>query len=250
MKFKQFLWEESHRTPIEVEDVESLLKAHCKDALKHFETPIWRGTRNSSADAYLIHGEADSATGRRSKNTTNYYTNIMDKFLPYFGYPKRSKSIICGNNDNKDYAESFGSVYAIFPYDGVPIGVCQSHDLWQTDRFKIGKHPDNNRIDDWNDIFRHYGLLSANYEDFKDSLEEAMSEDTPKGHDLLKWFGPPEKIDTVFAEAYSPENLHLELTNSAHINAIPGAHELWIGGKCIAIHQYTWKKMMEQRESA
>jgi len=244
MRFKEFLLAEEeaarYKKSIPARDVEKMLNEHCKDAMKLFHRPIWRGM-TSGSDAMIIHGEAG---GRTSANTSNYYTVIMDKFLPYFGYPKRSKSIICANNENKDYTRGFGARYAIFPYDDVSIGVCQSYDLWETPSFKIGKCPDKRSIESWNSFYRRNGLSPDSWEEFKDSLEEKMQGDSEESHNLLEWFGPIEKISSVFEQAYSPENLGLELTNSANIDKIRGSHELWIGGPCIAISQDVWDEMM------
>lgn len=73
-----------------------------------------------------------------------------------------------------------------------------------------------------------------------------MQEDTFHGEELMKWFGPPEKIRSHFEKAYSPENLHLELTNSAEIENFDGERELWISGKCIALRRDVWEAYLEE----
>jgi hypothetical protein len=246
VRFKEFLQESSHRNEIDIQEAKKLLETHCKDAMKNFGAPMWRGSRNMHYDAMLIHGEADSATGRKSANTSNYYTVLMDKFLPYFGYPKRSKSIICANNSNKEYAYSFGNVYAIFPFDNVSIGVCESYDLWTTSKFTIGNDPRERGIEEWNTYFKMEKFSSDSWEYFKESLEEAMDEESPRAEKLRKYFGPPEKIESVFRKAYSPENLKLELTNSDNIDNVEDSRECWIGGKCIALAHDVWKEMLKE----
>jgi hypothetical protein len=242
MRFKEFLQEASHRTDISVEKAWELLEANCKDALKNFTRPLWRGTRRAREEAYLFHADANEE-GRTSANTTNHYTIIMDKFLPYFGYPKRSKSIILASNGNLDYAKVFGQVYAIFPYDGIEIGVCQKHELWYTTPFKIGNDPTARGFEDWNIHFHSLGLSDNSWEDFKDSLEEKMQADG----ELMQWYGPLEKIQSVFQKAFDPESIHTELSDSASIRHVPGPRELWISGKCIGLSFDTWKQLKKEK---
>lgn len=245
--FKQFLQEASHRTDISVEKAWELLEVNCKDALKNFKLPLWRGTRKAREDAYLFHPGDEAAPGRTSANTTNYYTVIMDKFLPYYGYPKRSKSIILGNFENLAYIQEMGNVYAIFPYDGVEIGVCEDYDLWETAEFAIGNYPVKSSIRAWNNFFREHKLSEDSWEDFRDSLEEAMADGKPYAQQFLKWFGPPEKIEEIFKKAYSPETLNTELSDSASIRHVPGARELWISGNCIGLSLDTWKQLKKEK---
>jgi len=236
--------EGDHKRDISIEKALDLLKANCWSALEHVDTPLWRGTKKSSEDAYFIHGEAGE-TGRESANTTNHYTILMDTFLPYYGYPLRSKSIIFANNANYDYASSFGKSYAVFPYDSESIGVCQKYDLWQTEAFRIGQYPGAKTFSDWNYFWSNYGISSASWKEFERTLTEKMAEeDTIRGQDFRKWFGPPEKLRSVFEKAFSPENLHLELTNTENVYDIEGEHELWMSGKCIAIKKNVYHDIL------
>lgn len=258
MRFKEFLAEAKHKRVVDMADIEQLLHTHCKDAMKLFHRPLWRGM-TGGADAFILHGEAGD---RVSKNSANYYTVIMDEFLPKLGYPRRGASIICANDENRDYIRGFGEPYAIFPFDGVPIGVCSGYDLWET-RFAIGRHPGRKTIESWNELFSRYGLDSSSWDDFEDSLRYEMTETwaegegegsdeenslrREKGGELLEWFGPPEKIRAVFEKAYSPMNLDLDLVTSEGVDKFRGRREVWIGGKCIAIDRDIYNEMLKDQ---
>ena len=108
-----------HRQPISQEQAVSLLRTACRDALRHIDIPIIRGF-SGDAPLYRLEG---SQGERQSRSNEHYHTIIMDQFLPLEGYPKRCESIVCGNWLNLQYAGDYGATYAIFPFDGVPIGV-------------------------------------------------------------------------------------------------------------------------------
>ncbi len=237
MKLKELLNEARHREDISIEKAIELIRANCKDALKNVENPMWRGFRGRE-DAYLIQADLGE---RASKNTSNYYTIILDKFLPKQGYPKRSKSIICGNNKNLDYAEGYGAVYALFPYDGVPIGICHERDIWETKRFVIGDAPRARSIEDWNSVFERSALSDDTYENFKEDIIKHM--DIHPGSEIEQIFKRPENIDMYLEAAYSPGSLNFDLTTTAMMDQYEDKdRECWLGGKCVAIQYGTWKK--------
>ena len=250
MRFKEFIREARHREDISIEKTMELLEANCKDAMENFDSPLWRGSRQMSEESYLVTGEAG---GRRSANTQNYYTLILDHFLPNYGYPKRSKSIICANNSNRGYAMGYGTLYAIFPYDGVKIGVCPDKDMWYT-HVTVGEAK-TKMIKDWNEIFRSLDINDDSYVDFKNSVISTMNSDKMKnGHHsgvlyLLDAFGSnPTKVETVLKDAYNPEGMKMHLATSADIGKYEDkAREIWISRKCIAIRADIWEKMSDDR---
>ena len=67
---------------------------------------------------------------RRSANTLNYYTFIMDNSKKWSKYPKRSKSVICSSIEfNLRYMDDPEN-YIVLPKNGAKIGECSSDDLW------------------------------------------------------------------------------------------------------------------------
>jgi hypothetical protein len=111
----------------QIDSVIEQLKEKCSVALSIFSTPIWRGFQNHTQPIVI----ADPSTGvRKSQNTTNYFTSLIDS-SPYMkGWPKRSKSFICSTSN---YAGEFGKTYAIFPVDNARIAVCPGFDIWEID---------------------------------------------------------------------------------------------------------------------
>jgi len=249
MRFKEYLEEAKHRTDISVEKAIELLKEHCKDGLKNIETPCWRGSKGAYEEAYIIHAEKGN---RESKNTTNYYTLIMDHFLPAEGYPLRSKAMIFGNYPQHNYVSSFGNVYAVFPFDGVKIGMCEDFDLWKT-KISIGNNAEAIDITYWNDIFEHARVDASSYQDMKNSLISIINASDPTGSGnkdfaiskIKEIFGKPQNIEMMLKKAYSPEDMGLKLVTSKNIPK-GERHELWVSGKCVALSQATWEKVVKQ----
>lgn len=86
---------------------------------------IYRGMKGTSP--YII---GNGSTGeRKSKNTYNFYTTLIDNFLPQWKpYPKRSKSFICTTDST--VAFGYGRLYVVIPLDLQPIGICPAEDFW------------------------------------------------------------------------------------------------------------------------
>lgn len=246
MRFKEFIREAKHREDISIEKAVELLEEYCSEAYKHFDEPLWRASKRMTEDAYLVNGEEGNRT---SANTQNYYTLIMDHFLPDLGYPKRSKSIILGNTENLEYVEAYGTVYAIFPYDGVKIGVCEHQDLWHT-QIKVGHEENKMKLPQLNSRFEEANLDESSYQDFKNSIISAINDKTSDNWIVQGMFGKdPSKVESILREAYSPDSLNLNLATSANIQKYDDkGRELWIGGKCIAIKRSTWLRMMDERK--
>jgi hypothetical protein len=135
-KFKNFLFEyddmayrKTRSASIEKEsELLKMLSSDYTDAVKAFNNgnKIFRGT--SSTDDYMI---TDPSIGTRiSANTYNYYTLVIDNSSAWKAYPKRSKSIIC--TSSPEYADEYGTIYAVFPINGSKIGVCSDEDFWDS----------------------------------------------------------------------------------------------------------------------
>lgn len=93
----------------------------------------FRGISPNTEDVYY----SKNPSNRRSANTTNYFTSIVDGYLPEWKpYPNRSDSFICSTGDS--YASSFGTICKIIPADpNALLGVCPSPDIWDSFRVQI-----------------------------------------------------------------------------------------------------------------
>ena len=253
--FKQYLSESQYK--VEVDDVFKVFRNNCQEFLAGTPShPLVRGMTLSETPL-IIHGEAGSRT---SANTENYYTIFLDHTLPPLGYPKRSKSIICGNWDNKGYAESFGDIpFAIIPFDGVKIGVCPGFDMWETRLpadAAINKNngPRSLKIDNLNNAMKRVGVPETTFAEivkYIEGLFDIADKELDSDKRYLIQFFNKGKVKENLEEAYS-EKMGFELETPRTINSINRRRELWIGGKCLAIPlaQYaeTLNEFLNQKE--
>jgi hypothetical protein len=162
--FKKFL-EEVQYDEMDLDAAIKIINTKCKDAfwMIHSNTPFYRGDPNvpESVDDMGFAIADPSKTERKSANTTNHYTVILDNIHSMREYPKRSKSFICTTSRLKarDFAKQ-GNPYVIIPFDKVDIGVVNSSDLWDTEIeiFESRLRP----IDRFNKLWYHMGLPADN----------------------------------------------------------------------------------------
>ncbi len=219
----------NHRQPITAEHAVTLLSSACRDALRHIDIPIVRGF-SGDEPLYRLEG---SQGERQSRSIEQYHTIVMDEFLPREGYPKRRESIICGNWLNLQYAGDYGATYAIFPFDGVPIGVTYGHDLLET-RIGMG-HLRNRRalsVLEWNQVFLDIGLGDQSYAAFGADIHRLRA----TGGDIDTLFPAGLEVDDVLRETYSSSAMRLQIVTPATIATIQDRQrEMWFSGPCVAV---------------
>lgn len=108
------------------------------DRLNH-DAGIYRGIRNFNKTYALV---KPSQVKRKSRNTSNIYTALMDILPSWREWPKRSLSIICSSSVG--YAarysgppispdwESVGAVYCVLPKNESRIAICSADDIWNS----------------------------------------------------------------------------------------------------------------------
>ena len=235
-RFRDFLLEAKveYKQELSVERAAELIKAHCTDALKHADIPLVSGKKKATAAAYLLQGELGQ---RESANTSNHYTIIMDEVLPALGYPKRSGSIILGNYANLDYVEDYGTVYAILPFDGSPIGVCPRFDIWHT-QVNIGASFDN--LERWNEFFEGAGVPDYTFADMVTYLEEVLEDPYDSNFAKVSDVFVKGKVEKQLRAAFDPKHAGFQLaaTKNIYTRFANAPRELWIGAKCVAVRLY------------
>ena len=179
MKFHQFLLKESAKDPdvhIAFKDLErymkdcdihtafDVIKKHC--SMKYYLYRGFETAKYDTNDFFII----DTKKGKRSsKNTTNYYTvildNIFDTVPSYKYFPKRSESIIC--TTSKMTASHYGTPYVILPFKETILGSVTEDDIWRKDVTINGY---TFKINEWNDIFEAMDL-EEDYRSFVNKLE-------------------------------------------------------------------------------
>ena len=138
MKFKTYLKENTYNTKKVLKDKEFFkIAKDYSSAIEQYKKGniIYRGLdiRSDSFDIY--HFNSIDNTERRSRNTDNYYTILINHLLPSFKeYPKRQ--IICSFDDG--IALNYGDLFIVLPKNKSKIGVVPKQDIW--DVRTEGKH--------------------------------------------------------------------------------------------------------------
>lgn len=123
--YKLFL--ESRRQPISKQEAINIIKSNCKEFLVDKKTKIFRGV-DSDEDPDFVLVKPSEGLLRRSANTSNHYTLIIDNSERWSHFPKRSKSIICTTSPG--HAHDYGHAYCVIPFDNANIGICPENDIW------------------------------------------------------------------------------------------------------------------------
>lgn len=209
-----------------LDEVVGLLREHCSDALRFINEPIVRGMTDS--DPFIkLHGESGE---RRSRNTTNHYTVIMNEALPK-EFPKRSAAIICGNYANIDHAMEYGTLYAVFPYNTTVVAWTDSDDMFYTPITIAGR---TESAHTWNKRFLQMGIPDTSFTDIVEALTKYRDTGMVSGVPYQRWVDDVEDFDRELREAYD-EPFDWSLPKSPRWNEDGEPRELWIGGECIGV---------------
>jgi hypothetical protein len=207
---------------------------------------IYRGIR--SIDSDIVHVEPSKFI-RRSANTSNYYTMIIDSLPEWSMFPKRSQSIICSTNC--EYARGYGGGYSyvVLPVNGNKWGICPDNDIWGTKLYNIhivklnkifDKYhlPDNNfaefilelkkrYIDRW--MREHFANELSNEESqFDDPVEAAPTAWNNCNGDVLKFI----------SELYNPTQAGFKIgTISTILNNDFDDNEVWTNGESYLVQE-------------
>jgi hypothetical protein len=175
-------------------------------------------------------------------------------------FPRRSKSIICANAPEiaNAYTSRFrgSGVYAIFPFNGVKIGVCGSVDIWDNDvkpittctRYGADSHPSSISLTDQNSEFAKLGLDDTDWDGFVESLHSQRKRDPAKFDE--RFMGKPiDEIISHIRHSYGEVVDSFTATTTSNPQAYSkedGNKELWVGGKCVAIHKGVWLNLVDE----
>ena len=235
MKFATFLLESKHKQSITTEKAIEIAKQHCSKAIAN-KIELWRGG-NFNDDCYLMD---TSHTVRRSANTSNHYTIILDKFLGDKDLPMRSKSFIMTGESRT--ADTFGISRRIIPFDDAKIGNTGKEDLWYVEL--------NSKVDmafeDFSALYSRLDIDDKSYDQIvKDTLNLLKKLRATDEGDLDR---DMEDFLKLFKDAdLNIKSIELELKNifdfdSIGFNFYTGAtapkhnwHECWLSGKALAV---------------
>ena len=136
--FKQFIKEAAVGEDIKpkvlsLEEAVDTVITHCRSNrglyvkrafYKGFKEDILKGGENYAiVDTRL--------TKRKSQNTPNFYTMILDDLAKENGFPLRSKSLVGSTSDSDadGYAGPYG-LFAMIPFDDAKVGFVNDTDMW------------------------------------------------------------------------------------------------------------------------
>jgi len=215
---------------------------------------LYRGIPASNAEFKF--GDTSIRT-RKSRNTENYYTIIMDNDPLWKSFPKRSESFICSSDPS--YASDYGTLYLVFPVNGTKIGQCPSKDIWD-----ISEDKTNEMLDEVNTYIAglartsRIGLSEVDYKLFKTNLKKIQDMFDKDPDSVIK------KMDTftynrnfnnkmksllkqndnnfykMFLDIISPKDFKLWTTKNFDVH---DKHECWFSGNCIFVNARTPIKM-------
>lgn len=181
---------------------------------------------------------------RISRNTSNYYTLLIDNSPKWKRYPKRSQSII---------ATTGTAAFFVFAENKSKYGVCPSHDFW--DSFKqSGIYSMDDFNDTLEDLASAAGATQASYDDdisLIKSTFKIIDKAKMEGQDKLKkeYVKRSQYTDTGFMTDYFNDidlklYTHCEKLLDPNKNGfrikfagsqIPGNLEVWTNGKAILV---------------
>lgn len=252
--FKKFL-QEAEVKPMDAPEFEGdldalveIVRTKAKNSFnpKTGKSYLFRGVRESVQPGVMNPGSGV----RKSQNTTNFYTSIVDTNPANADFPKRASSFICTNNEKvaAAYARKDDSrTLAIYPFDGVPIGVVNKPDFWLlTANFPtfgvMEKLPALNHLmaeiacttsapDSMDEIIELLRTCKSP-EEFKEAVNEYLVTNSA-GHSL-----PAKEVQKKFIEeipaAYSYDELGATLETSVK-DIGTASTECWFSGKCVVI---------------
>lgn len=249
---------------VELEDIPAIISKHCRNSIsnlqdKHF---LYRGDRNANffTSAAIVDPTRSS---RKSQNTTNFYTLILDNTSSMREFPKRSNSLICSTHANKAQAYSKdglaeSGMFIVVPFDDVKIGCVNHDDIWDVQMDSLAPGRPSSLLH-MNDMWRHFGnfLSKKNLDSISqydwtsfekvdqllrendDAVKCLQSAFSIKSADLqmFREQGFLKRID----EIYSPSKLGFDVTSAPSYPWYKG--EQWVGGKCLLIKHEEYPKI-------
>jgi len=248
MRLKNYLVEQAGRTKnLSLDEAVVIVKKNCMkayNAYKNESSQIFRGIDESSYSC----GYIDPKKGvRRSANTTNHYTLIMDNSSKWTKYPKRSQSIICSSSQRS--AGSYGTLYMVLPYDKARIGVCPEGDIWYSFG-KTLKYTMNTFNENVKKIFikaevSSYQITDSSIKFLKNACKEFDSKMTH--HSIIKKFINSEtewlkdykgNLWDLFEQVLDPNKNGFKLIKPG--DNLPKEKEVWTDGSSILIKENMW----------
>ena len=247
----QFKIIESTYTPEKIitqKYVQQLLRTNYSEAMQ--AQPIYRGMGTSNLNLNwkkprLI--KPGPGRPRKSANTYNYYTLIINNSPDWKYFPKRE--IIC--TTESAFAEGYGNVYRVYPKNGAKIGICPEDDIWGSkfgfynelvniifEHFHLGKMAGVNIEENYQEFFKACAKVDAN----RNELTDVKKWDIPdfnKDH-INKTFrryitGKGTFFNYLLKKLYNPSQF--EWMPIKNFKTDMNVHEVWTDSPCLMISE-------------
>ena len=221
-------------TDIEFEQYEHTwqkIQTLCSDALASYvqnNIGIWKGFDRMVCNDVIF--TDPTASARKSKNTSNYYTLLLDNLPLWQAYPKRSRSLICSSSENVAQKYSmFSTPYLILPFNGAKIGVCPKSDIWAS--FKHWRYlPEiNDTLARLHISEQSYAAMIEDIYNHSDSL--AMSLNIP----ALATAATTRDIINIFNDVMDPFSNNFELITTSDLSGLDDSRECWTSSSAYMI---------------
>lgn len=258
---------------ISTQETIKLINENCKEFLIDKTPKMYRGYVPQSHPVQNTMLIKPSEFERRSANTKNIYTLIIDNSPRWKDFPKRKNSIICTTSINT--ANDYGYTYVVIPYDGAKIGVCPNNDIWNSfykslgafinmDQFVFGLHEAG--VDDSNFNLMKIGFdklekeMKSSKEDRKWSILSKLGKAT--GHpdvvsDLKNKYLDYIKDKDITLYEYVENMLdpianhfrvcdYLDIPKHESKRDMVSGFEVWTESNCILIHEQFFSSILKE----
>lgn len=260
--FSSFSIPESYSSIInDKSEMFSFIENECSDFLNtENPTKLYRGLSNSFKDKMYI---ADSTDYDRKSPEFSCHNFIMDNNKEWSEFPKRSKSIICTNNEV--ITTSYGKPFYLIPANFTKIGVAPEPDVWEsfndlhgelfdTSEFwqsfcivlwkglkqKIGERT---KILDYNSLLDACELYDNNKTDILNFYNRGTLDVDKALQLLLQEFLANDNNKTMYellSETFNPDDFKLyksygEFCDRIRNTKYSAGHEIWYEGRALMI---------------
>lgn len=257
----------STREDITWDVLEEKLSPERLELVKHFikpENSIYRGMKDTGS---IVVGSG-KLLNRKSANTFNYYTLILDVLPSWEHMPRRSQSFICSSSPNG--ADGYGSRYRVIPLENQEIAIAPKSDFWVSFKHlgEISRY-----IEDLDSFNRYLHTVTAYIHKKYDFPYDVESIPTSSTNDMIKYLYAmdnffkndydPSDIDNrqveqlydnikhhgsfldVLDTAFNPEFNDFRLTSARYYSNPGKLSEIWLSGKVMFIRNDIVEKLNE-----
>lgn len=262
-KYKEFLleiklWKGTKQIP-EKEAIE-IFKNNCSKYLDYNkngkEFKILRTVKDFYENYYYVNPKEYE---RKSLNTYNYYTLIMNNDKTWKEFPKRK--LIC-----RIRLSSSLIPYIVIPFDDSKWGVCTDTDMWFSYSDRLRKYG-MGRLDQLTNLlhklYTHlfkYPIRDDNFDDFKEDLIELKKELVKEKENIKdSYILNPDGFyyDTFIKDLLYSESIydflvdllnpnHFEIVNATDFNPKYDNREVWTDDQCLLIHPYEYYNFIKK----